>query len=85
MRYPAILTKDGRHLFAEFPGCPGLFTGGYPHEIEALAEDALALWLETRLDEGRPIPEPRRRVTPSRGERVLWVKVPAELAARIGE
>lgn len=82
MRYGAILSKDGKDVLATFPGCPGLVTGGPADEIESLAADALVGWLETHLDMGGVPPVPRRTVTGLR-RRVIWVEVPAILAAKI--
>ncbi len=35
MRYPAVVTKEGKNLLADFPTCPGCHTFAPPgHDIE---------------------------------------------------
>ena len=82
MRYPAIITKEGRQTLAQFPDCPGCQTFADPGEsIETQAEDALVGWLEAHLLTGDAAPRPSRK--PPRGK-VLWVEVPARLAVKLG-
>ena len=80
MRYPAIITKEGKATLAEFPDCPGCQTFAEPGEdIRSQAADALRGWLESELAEGRTPPVPRARL-PRGG---IWVAVPPPLAVRI--
>lgn len=85
MRYPALVTKEGKALLAEFPNCPGCQTFAEPGEsIDGQAADALAGWLETHLLDGEAPPRPPSRAPkPPRGARVLWIEVPVKLAAKL--
>ena len=81
MRYPAVMTKEGRYTVAVFPGCPGCATQADPGErIEDQAAEALQGWLEAHLITGDVPPRPSRRAP--RGK-VLWVEVPARLAVKL--
>lgn len=42
----------------ELPGC--MTEGDSPEEVTAMICDAMTGWLELALEDGRPIPEPRR-------------------------
>lgn len=80
MRYPAIVTKEGRFTLAAFPDCPGCATQADPGEsILDQATDALTGWLEAHLVTGEVPPRPRTR---PKGK-VLWVEVPATLAVKV--
>jgi DNA-binding XRE family transcriptional regulator/predicted RNase H-like HicB family nuclease len=84
MRYPAVVTKEGRATLAEFPDCPGCQTFAEPREdILAQAEDALRGWLEATLAAGEAPARPAKRVRTPRGGRLLWVSVPAKLAVKL--
>lgn len=81
MQYPAVITKEGKHILAEFPDCPGCQTFASPQEdIEQMASEALQGWLESHLANGEVPPLPSSRAP--RGK-VLWVVVPAVLAAKV--
>jgi len=83
MRYPAILTKEGRNTLAEFPTCPGCQTFAPPgHNIEHEAKEALELWLETHLQE-RTLPARPPRTFKARKGTVLWVQVEPKLAVKL--
>lgn len=62
MRYPiAIEPGDEAHAFGVVvPDLPGCFSAGDTLE-EAIdnAKEAIELWLETVIDDGVPVPEPR--------------------------
>ena len=50
--------KDGS-WFAEIPDLPGCMTyGNSKEEVLELIEDAKQTWIEERLHDGLPIPEP---------------------------
>jgi predicted RNase H-like HicB family nuclease len=84
MRYPAIVTSEGENLLAEFPRCPGCQTFAPPgHAIAHEAGEALALWLETHLQEGTLPPKPPRTVKLRKGQELLWVAVNPKLAAKL--
>ena len=81
MRYPAIITKEGKKKLANFHDCPGCQTESDPREdIAVQAVDALTGWLESHLLLGR-VP-PRASTRKPKGK-VLWVEVPAGLAVKL--
>ncbi len=84
MRYPAIVKKDGRQLVALFPTAPGCQTQGDSEaQMQKRAAEALQGWLEAQLQERRVPPRPgRARAT--KGDRLIWVAVPPQLAVRLG-
>jgi DNA-binding XRE family transcriptional regulator/predicted RNase H-like HicB family nuclease len=84
MKYPAVITREGRATLAEFPDCPGCQTFAEPGEsIEAQAGDALVGWLETTLAAGEMPAQPSRKLRAARGARLLWIPVPARLAVKL--
>jgi len=83
MRYPAVVTKEGKNTLAEFPKCPGCQTFAPPgHNIEHEAKEALGLWLETQLQE-RMLPARPPRTFKARKGTVLWVPVEPKLAVKL--
>lgn len=83
MRYPAIVTKEGAAVLAEFPTCPGCQTFAPPGKsIEHEAKEALELWLETQLQE-RTLPARPPRTFKARRGSVLWVSVDPKLAVKL--
>ena len=85
MRYAAIVRREGRATLAEFPDAPGCQTfAEQGEEIAAVAQEALEGWLEAHLVSG-DVPPPVSKIAPkvSEGASVLWVDVPARLAARV--
>ena len=83
MRYPAVVTKEGKNLLADFPTCPGCQTFAPPdHDIEHEAKEALELWLESNLQERILPPRPPRSFKTRKGM-VLWVPVEPKLAVKL--
>ncbi len=83
MRYPAVVTREGKNVLAEFPTCPGCQTFAPPgHDIEREATEALELWLETQLQERTLPPRPPRTFKTRKGT-VLWVVVEPKLAVKL--
>lgn len=81
MRYPAVITKEGRYTVAVFPGCPGCATQADPGErIEDQAAEALQGWLEAHLVTGDIAPRPTRKAPKGK---TLWVEVPTRLAVKL--
>jgi transcriptional regulator with XRE-family HTH domain/predicted RNase H-like HicB family nuclease len=83
MRYPAVVTKEGKNLLADFPTGPSCQTFAPPgHAIEREAKEALELWLETHLQERMLPPRPPRTFKARKGT-VLWVSVEPKLAVKL--
>lgn len=83
MRYPAVVTKEGKNLLADFPTCPGCQTFALPgHAIEHEAKEALELWLETSLQE-RMLPLRPPRTFKARKGTLLWVTVEPKLGVKL--
>ena len=83
MRYPAVVTKEGKNLLADFPTCPGCHTFAPPgRDIEHEAEEALELWLESHLQERILPPRPPRTFKGRKGT-LLWVPVEPKLAVKL--
>jgi DNA-binding XRE family transcriptional regulator/predicted RNase H-like HicB family nuclease len=83
MYYTAIITKEGKQMLADFPGCPGCQTFADPgEEIGERAAEALMGWLEAHLVSGQAPPEPKTVRTKGRA-RALQVPVPAKLAVKL--
>jgi len=54
--------EDGAFI-AEVPELAGCMADGASYaEAVAAAQEAIALWIETAAEEGRPIPKPRGRL-----------------------
>ena len=80
-RYPAVVTREGRQVLAEFPSCPGCQTFAAPGQrIEEQAGEALESWLGAHLVTGEAPPRPPRHAPAGK---VIWVGVPARLAAKL--
>ena len=83
MRYPAVVTKEGKNLLANFPTCPGCHTFAPPgHDIEPEAKEALELWLESHLQERMLPPRPPRTFKTRKGT-LLWIPVAPKLAVKL--
>ncbi len=83
MRYPAIVTKEGKNVLAEFPTCPGCQTFAPPgRDIEREAEEALEGWLETHLQERKLPPRPPETYRVKSGH-LMWVPVEPKLAVKL--
>jgi len=63
-RYEIIIfwSAEDQAFVADVPELPGCMAHGASHE-EALrnAQEAVALWVETALEDGRIVPQPRGR------------------------
>ena len=86
MRYPiAIEPGDKRHAFGvAVPDLPGCFSAGdtLDHAIDN-ASEAIELWLETVIDDGGAIPEPRAIAEHQRNPEFsgwVWALVNVDLA-----
>ena len=80
MRYPAVVTREDGHVFADFPDCEGCHTfAERGQSIEDRAKEALESWLESCLVDGSLPPQPTAK---PRGE-VLWVDLDADLSLKL--
>jgi DNA-binding XRE family transcriptional regulator/predicted RNase H-like HicB family nuclease len=80
MQYPAVITKEGKYTLAAFPDCPGCQTFAERRaDLVAKAADALVGWLASSLAHGDV---PRAPSKHPKGK-VIWVPVPANLAAKL--
>src|SRR2546426_7466584 len=83
MRYPAVVTKEGKNVLADFPTCPGCHTFAPPgRDIEHEAKEALQLWLESHLQERMLPPRPPRTFKARKGT-LLWVPVDPKLGVKL--
>ncbi|TXH41009.1 MAG: type II toxin-antitoxin system HicB family antitoxin [Desulfurellales bacterium] len=59
MDYVAKVSREGSQWLVEFPDCPGCATyGNSKAEAQAMAKEALDLWLESELAHGAVPPRP---------------------------
>ncbi len=84
MEYDAIIRREGRHLRAEFPDCPGCQTfADSEAQVRVEAREALAGWLMAHLDLGRAPPVPRVRKRAPAGARIARIEVDPALAVAV--
>lgn len=82
MRYPAIVSNEGKHILAEFPDCPGCQTFATAGEdIDVMAAEAVAGWLAVGLEDGEVPPRPSTHPRALAGTEIHWISVPPRLAA----
>jgi DNA-binding XRE family transcriptional regulator/predicted RNase H-like HicB family nuclease len=75
MFYIAHVSREGKHLLAEFPDAPGCQTfAGSEAKLREAAKEALEGWLEAHLVGGQAPHRPRRRVVRSRREMAIRVR-----------
>jgi predicted RNase H-like HicB family nuclease len=63
-RYETIIywRNEDRLFIADVPELPGCMAhGDTPQEALAQAQEAMSLWIETAIEFGDPVPEPRGR------------------------
>lgn len=64
-RYEIIVywSQEGEAFIAEVPELPGCAADGHTYgEAVANAQVVISQWIETALELGRPVPEPRGRL-----------------------
>jgi len=84
MRYAAYVHREDDSVVVTFPDCEGCQTqADESDEVASLAEEALVGWLDAMMEVGEVPPIPRERARPPRGARLVWVTVPATLAAKV--
>jgi predicted RNase H-like HicB family nuclease/DNA-binding XRE family transcriptional regulator len=84
MHYDAYISREGKHLLAEFPDCPGCqtFADGGDHLAQA-AQEALEGWLEAHLVDGKVPPRPTSHSRTPAGKKLAGIPVRAGLAAAL--
>jgi DNA-binding XRE family transcriptional regulator/predicted RNase H-like HicB family nuclease len=84
MHYVAYISREGKHVLAKFPDCPGCQTfADDGDEIADAAREALEGWLETHLVSGQVPPRPVDHAAAPKGAKVARVPVRAGLAAAL--
>jgi predicted RNase H-like HicB family nuclease/DNA-binding XRE family transcriptional regulator len=84
MHYAAYISREGNHVLAEFPDCPGCQTfADNGDELEAAAREALEGWLEAHLAGGRIPPRPVDRDSAPTAKKLAHVNVRPGLTAAL--
>jgi DNA-binding XRE family transcriptional regulator/predicted RNase H-like HicB family nuclease len=84
MHYVAFISREGKHILADFPSCPGCQTfADNGDEISDAAREALEGWLEAHLVGGQVPPRPVEITSAPAGMKVAHVPVRAGLAAAL--
>jgi predicted RNA binding protein YcfA (HicA-like mRNA interferase family)/DNA-binding XRE family transcriptional regulator len=83
MHYFAIISREGRHVLAEFPDCPGCQTFDTADGIADAAREALEGWLEAHLALGNAPPRPIAHTTSPANTKLARIAVRAGLAAAL--
>ncbi len=82
MKYPAVITREGQNILAEFPDCPGCQTFTEKgRDLGLEAQEALEGWLEAHLLDGESPPRPSS--VSRRGKQVVQVGISPGLALRL--
>jgi DNA-binding XRE family transcriptional regulator/predicted RNase H-like HicB family nuclease len=84
MHYDAYIYREGKHVLAEFPDCPGCQTFvDNGDKVAAAAREALEGWLEAHLVDGQVPPRPVGRSGAPTGRKLARIPVRAGLAAAL--
>jgi predicted RNase H-like HicB family nuclease len=84
MHYSSYISREGRHLLASFPDCPGCQTfADSPDALGIAASEALEGWLEAHLSGGQVPPRPVERNGAPSGMALARVNVRPGLAAAL--
>jgi DNA-binding XRE family transcriptional regulator/predicted RNase H-like HicB family nuclease len=83
MQYYAYIRREGRHVLADFPDCPGCQTFGTADDIATVAQEALEGWLEAHLVGGQVPPKPQEHVAAPEGAKLAAIPVRAGLAVSL--
>lgn len=84
MRYPAWVTTEDNARIVLFPDCLGCQTQvDGDGDLHAVAEEALAGWLEVHLQAGPPPPRPSPRPRSGKRGKLIWIDVSARLAIKL--
>jgi len=84
MHYVAHISREGKHVLAEFPDCPGCQTfADSGDDLASAAREALEGWLEAHLADGQIPPRPRAHRNVPAGKKRAEVSVRPGLAAAL--
>jgi antitoxin HicB len=84
MHYDAYIYREGKHVLAEFPDCPGCQTfSDSGDKLAETAQEALEGWLEAHLVDGQVPPRPMGRSGAPAGKKLARIPVRAGLAAAL--
>jgi predicted RNase H-like HicB family nuclease/DNA-binding XRE family transcriptional regulator len=84
MHYDAYVFREGKHLLAEFPDCPGCQTFTEANEdLAHAAQEALEGWLEAHLADGKIPPRPTNHSRSPAGKKLARIPVRAGLTAAL--
>jgi HTH-type transcriptional regulator/antitoxin HipB len=84
MHYDVYIHREGKHVLAEFPDCPGCQTfADNADELATAAREALEGWLEAHLVDGQIPTRPVARSCAPAGTRLARIPVRAGLAAAL--
>lgn len=84
MHYDAYIHREGKHLLADFPDCPGCHTfADSGDELADAAQEAIEGWLEAHLVDGQVPPRPRERSVGPAGKTLARISIRAGLAAAL--
>jgi HTH-type transcriptional regulator / antitoxin HipB len=84
MEYTAYVLREGKHMLAEFPDCPGCQTfADSSDDLPAAAKEALEGWLEAHLVDGQVPPEPKAHRRAPAGSKLALVRIDAGLSVAL--
>lgn len=84
MHYAAYISREGKHVLAEFPDCHGCQTfADSGDDLADAAREALEGWLEAHLTDGQVPPRPVEHLRAPTGKKVSRVPVRPGLAAAL--
>jgi DNA-binding XRE family transcriptional regulator/predicted RNase H-like HicB family nuclease len=84
MHYDAYVHREGKHVLAEFPDCPGCQTFADNADVLATtAQEALEGWLEAHLVSGQIPPRPIERSGAPQAKKLARIPVRAGLTAAL--
>src|SRR5207244_1022317 len=84
LQYAAYISREGKHVLAEFPDCPGCQAfADSGDELASAAQEALEGWLEAHLIDGQIPPRPVERTNAPKGTKLARIGVRPGLAAAV--
>jgi predicted RNase H-like HicB family nuclease len=84
MEYTAYISREGKHLLAEFPDCRGCLTfADNADDVPAEAQEALEGWLEAHLLHGEVPPQPKAHRRAPSGHKLAQIRIDPGLAVAL--